>query len=544
MALPDIRGFERHLQQRMDEARVPGLALAVLQNDQVIYARGFGLTGIEDGATPVTPETLFRIGSTTKPMVGSVIMRMVDAGALALDRPIREYLPRLEMHSATAARTITLRMLMSHTAGLPTEYSVYGPRHPHALAESLRSELPRYRLLAEPGALFTYSNPGARLAAHVAEVVSGRHLAELLDEQLFRPLGLQRTTVDPMVAMTYPLALPHEPGPDGRLRVVHRFADHASRYAAGGVMSTVLDLLQFARLHLADGSWDGRQLLSRDSVAEMRRPQSDPHQPDGRRYGLFFEIDRYRGWTLVGHNGRTHEFGSFLRFCPESGVAVALLLNWIPRFLPAAFEIQRLLFDALLPAPGPNIGAKSRLEADPPWAEMAGVYLEPYEGLLRVEADASGHRVMWRGTPLVLTPARDQVWETHRPDDTPGPALGVPTGQEAPFRYLMLDGVPCRRLEPKPMDSSRLSALAGLYQGVSGTVRLRAQGEILLATLNGLPIAELQPIDEDAFASPFGLVLVERHPDGHATGLWLAYREHLRRVARGEPLSGAETVPG
>lgn len=119
MAL-NIHTLEQRIQDAMGEARVPGLALALFQGQEVIDARGFGLTGVEDGGLRVTPGTLFRIGSLTKSMTAAAVMRFVEGDALELDAPVCRYEPWLRFSQAGAEDRITLRLLLSHSAGLPT----------------------------------------------------------------------------------------------------------------------------------------------------------------------------------------------------------------------------------------------------------------------------------------------------------------------------------------------------------------------------------------------------------------------------------------
>src|SRR5215469_16343610 len=103
--------LERSITKHMDMAQVPGLALAIVREQELLYARGFGMTSVEDGGIPVTPQTLFRIGSTTKALTGTAILRLVEAGLLELDCPLSEYLDWLTFHESDVAEKITLRML-------------------------------------------------------------------------------------------------------------------------------------------------------------------------------------------------------------------------------------------------------------------------------------------------------------------------------------------------------------------------------------------------------------------------------------------------
>ncbi len=341
--------LEQYIEAEMEAAHIPGLALAIVKGQEVIYARGLGVTSVEDGGLPVTPQTLFRIGSTTKPLVGTAVMRLVEAGKLDLDRPVKEYLDWFTLSEQRAVGDVTLRRLMTHTAGFPTDYTPYGSRDPEALEASLREELPHLSLLAPPGKIWSYSNIGIRLAGLIAQAVSGKAFTELLQEMVFDPLEMKRTTFDPLVAMTYPCALPHELDHD-RLRIVHRFSENAARYPAGGAMSTVLDLAHFAIMQINGGRFHDKQLLSPESVTCMHAPQADLYTVTGKGYGLTFGIDFYKGVRLVGHDGGTSTFGSKFSMAPDAGFAIIMLYNRLTEAFKID-EIAHLIFDQLLDLP-------------------------------------------------------------------------------------------------------------------------------------------------------------------------------------------------
>jgi CubicO group peptidase (beta-lactamase class C family) len=212
---------DRRLASWVTEARAPGLSVAAVQRGTVTYARGFGTTSVEDAGVPITPRTLFHIASTTKPLTGTALLRLVERGLLELDRPIPAYVPRLRL-DAGAAERITLRMLLSHTSGLPSgRYRPVGAREASALGAWARRGLSRCRLVAPPGTAYRYSNLGVSLVGCVAEAVTGTPFAELMQELVFDPLEMRRTTFDPTVAMTYPVALGHGDDERGGLEVVH-----------------------------------------------------------------------------------------------------------------------------------------------------------------------------------------------------------------------------------------------------------------------------------------------------------------------------------
>jgi CubicO group peptidase (beta-lactamase class C family) len=336
----NVRDLEAQVEGTMAAARVPGLSLAVVQGEQVVYERGFGVTCVEAHGVPVTPETLFRIGSITKPLTGTAIMRLVDAGKLALDTPVREYVPWFAVSDPAATAKITPRLLLTHTSGLPHDHKPSGPRDPEALERRVREEVPRYPLVAPPGSTFSYSNTGIHVLAFLLETITGKHYVDALQELLFTPLEMERTTFLPGVAMTYPCALGHGLDKDGALEVDHHYAENAANYASGQAISTVLDLARFAMLHLHDGRVGGLQLLKKESTVEMHRPHvsrdAGGSAGAGRTgtpqnaYGLTFSVQRYKGLTRVGHGGAIAGFGATFSMAMERDTALITLYNRLP----------------------------------------------------------------------------------------------------------------------------------------------------------------------------------------------------------------------
>jgi CubicO group peptidase (beta-lactamase class C family) len=238
----DVAALESQAEGVIARERIPGLALAVVRHGRTVYARGFGLTCTEPHGRPVTPDTLFRIGSVTKPLTGTVVMRLVDEGKLALDTPVRDYVPWFKTSDAKATRTITPRLLLSHTSGLPHDHKPTGPRGDDALERRIREEVPRYPLVAPPGTKFSYSNTGIHVLAFLIETLTGKPYVDAMRDLLFEPLGMRHTTFLPSVALTYPAALGHQLTRKGQLEVEHHYAENVANYASGQAISTVLDL--------------------------------------------------------------------------------------------------------------------------------------------------------------------------------------------------------------------------------------------------------------------------------------------------------------
>lgn len=343
----DVVALEGRVRDAMRQAGVPGLALAVIHAGETVYIGGFGVCSVEEGGPCVTPQTLFRVGSVTKPLTAALILRLVEAGKLALDVPVRSYVPWLRLSDPAATDCVTLRMLLSHTSGLPTDHQPFGRRDPEALEERVRQDIPRYALVARPGRRFVYSNVGFHLAGFVAQAVIGRPYTALMQEWVFGPLGMTRTTFDPLIALTYPTALAHELGDDGALRVEHRFADNAACHPSGFALSTVGDLCRFARA-LMSGS---PSFLTPSSLAQMQTRHASLNPTGELGYGLGLFLENYKGVRRIGHGGDIRSYGALFLLAPDTGTAAILLFNWNKGFFGPAETLVNTIFDDLLGLP-------------------------------------------------------------------------------------------------------------------------------------------------------------------------------------------------
>lgn len=151
LAALDTQHLETCVQQWMDEKQIPGLALALVNEQETASARGFGVTNVEDGATAITSQTTFLIASVTKMLVGTALLHLVERGQLTLDAPVTTYLPDFRFSRAGSAECITVRHLLSHTSGLCAFRGDFCSSEPDGLARFVREALPSYPLLLPPG---------------------------------------------------------------------------------------------------------------------------------------------------------------------------------------------------------------------------------------------------------------------------------------------------------------------------------------------------------------------------------------------------------
>jgi CubicO group peptidase (beta-lactamase class C family) len=300
---------------------VPGVSIGLLDRGQVQTAT-FGIASVATDQ-PVTPETLFQIGSISKVFTTTLLMTFVDAGDLALDDPVVKYLPELPLADREAREAITFRHLVTHLGGF------YGDRFDDhspgddALAKAVAAfcDLPQQ---TRPGELWTYCNAGFDLAGRVMEVVGGKRFEDLMRERVFAPLGMDATTYFAAEAIRNPVAVGHE-GDPGEVTISDPWSIPRRSNPAGGISTTPAELLRFVRMHLNDGELDGVRIISAESAREMRAKQTDAAPFES--WGLGWGRVEFSSEAAVRHGGATNGFTAGLIVLPERNVALAILTN-------------------------------------------------------------------------------------------------------------------------------------------------------------------------------------------------------------------------
>jgi CubicO group peptidase (beta-lactamase class C family) len=303
----------------MAEVGVPGVALGVLRADEV-RAAGFGVTSVEH-PLDVTPGTLFQIGSITKTFTGTVALRLVEAGRLDLDAPVRRYVPDLRLASEEAAAGVTMRHLLTHTGGWAGDYFDDTGPDDGALARMVE-RLDRLEQLTPLGTVWSYNNAGFYLAGRVIEVVAGKPYEEAVRELVLEPLELTSSFFDPADVLTHRFAVGHVTR-EAKASVARPWAMARTANPAGGLASSVEDVLRYARFHLSGEP----QLLSRASLELMRTPQTEIGGVAYDAIGLTWMLRERSGRMIVGHGGATMGQEAHLTLVPDAGFAVAVLTN-------------------------------------------------------------------------------------------------------------------------------------------------------------------------------------------------------------------------
>lgn len=311
-----IRSARDHVRTLRDTSGVPGLSVAVAAGGRLLWAEGFGWANVED-SVPVTPATVFGIGSVSKPLAAAALMRMWERGDIDLDAPAERY-----VEGDPAGRgAVTLRRLAGHLGGIRH----YDPRdfvpRPGATTRERVAHFRADPLVAPPGTRHHYSSWGYVLLSAAMEQASGSPFLELMDREVMHPLGLNGTSVD-------------QPGTSAAARAVQYtgctatgcarapYADYSGMWAAGGFTSTAADLARFGAALLQPGYH-----LRPETVRVMWTPQRTAAGEDT-GYGIGWRVGSDGdGRRIVHHGGRTRDLRAFLLVYPDADVVVALLAN-------------------------------------------------------------------------------------------------------------------------------------------------------------------------------------------------------------------------
>jgi CubicO group peptidase (beta-lactamase class C family) len=326
----NVSGLDVALAERTQAAmarwRVPGAAVGALADGER-REQGFGVVSLETGY-PVRADTAFQIGSITKLFTATLAMLLVEEGKLALDTPIVTYLPEFTLADAQAQARITLRMLLSHSSGFYGDLFDDCGMGDDALSAYLKV-LTKAAQQSPPGEVWAYNNAGFCLVGGLIERITGMPYEKVMRERLFAPLGMTRSFFFAHEAITWPHAVGHTqvtPGGDEH-EVARLYPLPRTMNAAGGIISTVDDLLTFAQFQLDGGvTREGKRLLAEETIRSMWRPQIKAAN-FAEAYGLGWDTRLLGGVRVIGHGGSTNGFNAHLTIIPERHYAIAALTN-------------------------------------------------------------------------------------------------------------------------------------------------------------------------------------------------------------------------
>lgn len=312
-----------------NEFGVPGTAAGLWYKGRAIYAC-HGVTSIEN-PLPIHEHTLFQAGSIGKNFTATALMLLAVEGRVDLEAPVRRYLPDLQLKDKAVGEQVTLLQLLNHTAGWEGDFFPDTGEGDDALVRFVL-RMNELEQLAPPGAVFSYNNAAFCLAGRVIEKVTGDTYESAIRKLLLEPLGLRESFFFRDQVMTRRFVVGHKPSEGNALQVARPWALPRNGAPAGGIVTSVSDLLAWARFHLGDfHDAHGLQRLTSSQLAAMREPTV--HMPGcgfGDAFGLGWFLGRVGDTWLVNHGGSTNGQEASLSLLPEHGWSLALLTNSSP----------------------------------------------------------------------------------------------------------------------------------------------------------------------------------------------------------------------
>jgi len=422
--------------------RAPGMVLAVVRDDSVVYTAAYGVANIETHEA-MAADMLVSVASVTKMVTATTALVLASSGKIDLDAPIRTYLPWLSERLGA----LSLVQLLSHTAGLGELTPTVSPAPNGALAPVCKA-MTDALFVARPGEAWGYSNSGYTLAGCVIESAAKIPYAQAVTQTLFNPLEMSSSTFNPGVAMTYR----HAQGHDTRgevVTVVRPFNSSPSLAPAGELITTVGDLSKLARALLSDGVVAGTRVLPTGLMARMGtvRARGGPFLGGPRDYGFGVFIRSHRGLRILEHEGVFFGFGASVALSSEHGIAAIAVTNG--RYSAPARTTQVAVEVAAGLAPS-ETESSWRQVSPRDAARMVGRYASPAQTIeIAMENGSVGIR---QGTRVFPIRARDEGhWEIPGyPGFLPIPATPmelVEGGSDRPPAFVRIGWRLYRRLE-------------------------------------------------------------------------------------------------
>lgn len=409
-----FRALDSFIIKKMAETRTPGLSIALIQNGEVIYAKGYGFRDVE-ATKPATPKTIYGIGSITKSFTALAILQLVNKGKISLDDPITNYVSVNVDHHG---EKVTLHHLLTHSSGIPA--LGYAEALISGLLGSKREWLPIAKpedivpfmegasdwAVAKPGSKFFYLNEGYVLLGKVIESVTGMPYREYIRENILKPLKMTRSYFSrERVASDPDVATPYIIMKDGELRP-SRFPYGIE--ADGGLLSNVLDLANYIKMYLSGGVFEGKEIISKELLELMWKPHIklnfEIFGGDAYGYGLMIHPN-FPGGTLIGHGGSVLVYTAYIGFIPSKGLGVAVLSN------ASGYPPSKIGMYALMYVAGRDPRELTFIREDEMYSKLTGVY-EAFKGTMRVKVFRLGNFLAveeiseFEGVPSPLVPVK------------------------------------------------------------------------------------------------------------------------------------------
>ena len=530
-----LQGLDDLAASAMKQWKIPGVAIAVVQDGKVIYAKGYGYRNLEQ-KLPVTTATLFPIGSITKSFTALTFAILKNEGKVDWDKPVRSYLPEFQMNDPVTSEQATPRDLFSHRTGLPRHDLVWYSSD--FSREDLVSRL-RY-LKPNKGfrSAYQYNNLTIATMGYLEGKLTGLGWEGSIRQKIFGPLGMSHSDLSVSeIEKTDDHALPYELKKEVVTKVPYHNIDAIG--PAGSINSSVEDMSHYLIFQLGDGKYEGKQIVAENDLREMHSPQTAIPDPPPAfsmpglghfSYGLAWVATSYRGHNLVWHNGGIDGFYALLSLLPDDHMGVVILTNLPNGQTPEVLAYN--VYDRLLgldPLPWfdrfKDLEAKGKKQEEEAkknkptdrktgthpshsLADYAGEYENAGYGVMKVavKGDALELSLNKLG-PFPLEHYHYDIFQV--PEDSDSVAAGEKFQFEmnkkgeidriaAPLAPALDEDIVFARA-PEKVSADVLRKLTGDYLLNDQTITFAVVGDVLRLTVPGQPLYELIPRKELSF---------------------------------------------
>ncbi len=528
-ARASLDGFGDFVARAIEEWNVPGSAIAVVAGGEVVFAEGFGLRDVER-QLPMTPDTLFAIGSTTKAFTATLLGTLVDEGLLAWDAPLTTFLPEFRLSDPTATQLMTPRDLVTHRSGLPRHDLLWYNNNESTRAE-LVARLAHLELSEQPRAKFQYNNLMFMTAGYLAGRLTGSTWEEAMRARLLDPLGMTRTNFSVSDSQQDDdFSQPYREHDDTHEIELIPFRPIDLIGPAGSLNSSVNEMAKWLLFNLNRGKVGDRQLIDPGILADVHSPHmttgETPERPEISQgsYGLGWGIDTYRGHRRIAHGGGIDGFITSVMLFPDDGVGIVAFVNrgsglpgvlaqhaadlvldlesidWYGEGLEerkAALEAQEKAEEKMEETRVPDTSPAH------PLVDYAGEYWNPGYGTLEISLDGDRLSALFNNIETPLDHWHYDVWNGARNDDDPtfedtrfqfrsnveGDIASVESSFEARLDPIVFDKRPDSRL----YDAEYLERYVGRYELSGQVVTVGLSGSTLTVSIPGQPMYTLEP---------------------------------------------------
>ncbi len=368
--------LEKWILAQMEYRDIPGLAIGVVYDQDVIWAKGFGYADL-DAESPATTQTIFRIASITKTFTSTAIMQLRDRGRLRLDDPVVEYLPWFTYKDRhPEGPKVTIRHLLTHTSGLPREAAFpYWTTHEFPTREEMIEALADQESIYETETKYKYSNLGIAILGEVVAAASGQPYEVFVQENILDPLGMTSTSVFIPPEHQERLATGYGRRMSDGTRQKSPPTESKGLAPAANISSTIEDMCRYASFHLSEDTAVAGQILQPSTLREMHRVHwLEPSWTSGR--GLGFTVSKWADRVTFSHSGWVGGHRSQLTVSPGEKVAVVVLTN-ADDGVPTLFanRAMSMLAPVIAQSASPLL---PKMKPDPGWSLYIGKYSDPW----------------------------------------------------------------------------------------------------------------------------------------------------------------------